>query len=108
MNSIDKLVDDKIFEEALNKILLNFQIIPPEIRKDLFGKEDVLAICDDLCYASEKATACAKWLGGRISELICDEMNIKNQNIQAKRLQESFSDNPRKTLNNFIFKKASP
>lgn len=49
-----------------------------------------------------------EWIETTINELIKKEMGIKAANQQAERIRNSYSDNPKRTLNNFILSKENP
>ena len=73
-----------------------------------FGTTDAIAILEEVRNKNDNAIQCAQWLESTIGELIKDEMNLKNANQHTDRIREAYSENPKKTLNNFILCKANP
>ena len=108
INSIDKLIDEAEFEKAQRRILKYLSYIKEDDRINMFGTTDPYIILDQLSYQGEKARECGDWLHTIIGQLINDETSIKASQRQSNKIRESYSDNPRKTLNNFILNKVQP
>ena len=108
VNSNDVTLSAGELECIKRRIMKNILSIPVENRIEMFNNSDALNITEEICHVENKASECAEWLELKIPDLIKKEMSLKRKNVHAKRLQESYADNPRKTLNNFIFNKVSP
>ena len=89
-------------------LLSNFAVIADDDKMRFFGTTDAIAILEEVRNKNDNAIQCAQWLESTIGELIKDEMNLKNANQHTDRIREAYSENPKKTLNNFILCKANP
>lgn len=108
LNSIDKLNEEVEFEKAQRRILKYLSFISNDDRTRIFGTNDSLTILDELSYQGNKARECGEWLQTTIGELIKKEMSLKASQRQSNKIRECYSENPRKTLNNFILNKVQP
>lgn len=104
----EELSDCEEIYRTESRILNNLLLIPDDIRFNLFGTNNAHDILDAIIEIEEKADNFGDWLENKVKELVKDEMSLKNKSILAKRLRESYSDNAKKTLNNFIFNKETP
>lgn len=99
--------DTRMLDNVRFRIAGNINIISPADRIELFGTDDVYSIVNELSNV-EQIEKCSDWLTTKIGELIKAEMSIKTSERQANIIQERYSDNPKKTLDNFIFNKPKP
>ena len=95
--------DRRRFSLAESRTLCNLCLLSHEDKINLFATDDAFEIMDELRNNHETVEACGEWLEMKIKSLIEDEMNMKNKNIHISKLQEMYSDNAKKTINNFIF-----
>ncbi|MDE6432102.1 MAG: hypothetical protein K2L13_01770, partial [Opitutales bacterium] len=112
---IDKINnhDDGLSESEANhiksRIIRNISLIQNEDRAKLFGTTDTFLIADEIVNNNNQcSTRFGEWIETTINELIKSEMGIKAANRQAERIRNSYSDNPKRTLNNFILARENP
>ena len=104
-NDIDN--DDTSTDILRSRVANSLHLIGPELRMQLFSTENICTIVNDLSNV-EHAEKCGEWLEMKINECIKHEMGIKSASRHASKIQECYSDNPKKTLNNFILNEAKP
>ena len=107
LNNIENDNNDANTDILRSRVANSLHLIDPEQRLQLFGSEDICTIVNDLSNV-DFSNKCGEWLELKINECIKHEMSIKSASRQASRIQENYSDNPKKTLNNFIFNESKP
>lgn len=95
-------------QQIQNRVTNCLSFIPEETRSNIFGTTDIHQILNLLSNVDSKAKEFGQWLELKIKELTKEEMSIKSKRILQSRLRECYSDNAKKTLNNFILSKESP
>ena len=108
INNSDDENDNRQVRQAESRLLSSLSVIKNEDKMRFFGTTDTIAILDEVRNKGENVSQCALWLELTIEELIKDEMNLKNASLHAERIREAYSENPKKTLNNYILSKANP
>ncbi|WP_334097073.1 reverse transcriptase domain-containing protein, partial [Helicobacter typhlonius] len=108
INNSDDENDNRQVRQAESRLLSSLSVITNEDKMRFFGTIDTIAILDEVRNKGENVSQCALWLELTIEELIKDEMNLKNASLHAERIREAYSENPKKTLNNYILSKANP
>ena len=99
--------DDKQCSLLCSKIANCLSFIDDNVKCELFGTSIIHNILEEIFNCSN-ISKYSDWLSTKINDLIKQEANLKSKARHSKNIQESYSDNPKKTLDNFIFNIAKP
>lgn len=91
-------MDEVEFVKIQGNITRRFAPLPKIDCINLFGIAYYTDVLDEINYQGDRDKTFGEWSQTKNSELVKEEMNLKNQHCQTNRLRNWYADNPHKTL----------
>ena len=101
-------ISENVKKSLINKLQKYILNLSEERRMDCFNTLSPLEIIDKLLNDIDFSNKSIEWLIKEIETSVQKELNLNSKNIDDNIFIQSYTDNPKNTMKNMIWNKASP